>query len=407
MNPSNIQQRISKHIPLIIQSFMGIYIITQFPQHLTAIEEIAFYGSLFIGVYYVYVNRADVSLHTPLTIPFLLFLLWVIFCIPFALNKPNTIHDIYAHLVKYYLFYFMIIIFFRSQRNFTRLVWFYVIVTTLFCLGGIIFFYLIHNLSFQERFFLGGGGFYIPYLEFLFEFALVCCAQLISVHKNAYTKGALGLCFLSIASAIVLSQTRSALLAVTGSLFIMCFFWNRKYMFLLFMVIVFLLVLPSPLKDRILHEQSATHNVRFGTIRLFSEVIKDHPITGIGFGMQTHQQEGFLNRYNAQLPPEKRPSEIVASPHNIFSDVAVRTGIPGLMVFLYILWTIMMVLVRLLKAKSHFVRQWGICIVAAFAGFFIQASFSDATFGKAAIVFYLICAMATILLEIEKKEHES
>lgn len=404
VNPNNVHQAISEYFPWIIQGFMYIFLITQFFLHLTAIQEISFYGSLLLGLFFVCLNRTNISLNTPFVIPFLLFLLWVILCIPFALNKQNTIHDIYAHLIKYYLFYFLVVIFFRSKSSLIRLVWVYVIVTTLFCIGGIVFLYLIKNHSFQERFFLM-DGFYVPYLEYLLELAVILCAQMISTNKNPYEKGFFILCFLTISAAIVLTQTRSALLAVMVSLFIICFYRNRKYLILI--GVLFFLIPFSPLKDRLLHDNSMIHNVRPGTIRLFTEVIKDYPITGIGFGMQTHQKEGFLKRYNAQLPPEKRPSEIVESPHNIFWDVAVRTGIPGLVLFLYILWTIIIVSVKLIKAHSPFVKSWGVCIVAAFTAFFIQASFSDATFGRTAIVFYLICAFATVLLEIKNKEHES
>lgn len=383
---------------------MFIYIGTQFFMHLTAVQEIAFYGALVLSIGFIYRNGKSILPNIPFMIPGLLFLLWATLCIPFALNKQNTIHDIYAHLIKYYLFYLVITVFFHSKTSLIRVAQVYGIATTLFCIGGIIFSYLMGTHSLHGRLFMS-AGMYIPYLEFLLELAVILCIQLISTSGSLYGKVLFLFCSLTIVTAIVLTQTRSAFLAVVAGLFIICIYGSKKS--LVFIAILILLIPFTGLKERFFHEGSMIHNVRIGTIRLFTEVVKDYPISGIGFGMQTHQKEGFLQGYNAKLPPEHRPSEIVASPHNIFLDIAVRTGIPGLVLFLYLIGTIVIVSSKLAKAGSPFVKQWSIYIRAAFTAFFIQASFSDATFGRAAIVFYLICAIATVLLDIERKEHES
>lgn len=60
-------------------------------------------------------------------------------------------------------------------------------------------------------------------------------------------------------------------------------------------------------------------------------------------------------------------------------------------------WTTVM------RGRDDFIREWGLCITAAFTAFFIQGMFADAEFGLQAIVQYTILAMMTILWQLNKK----
>jgi len=382
----------------VIQILTFIFIFSKFFLHLTAIEEISFYSAVLLIIFSTGLKKTYFSLRTPLTLPFFLFLLWSLFTLPFALNISNSIHDIYAHLIKYYIFFFIVFNFFTQKKDLVRISWTFSIFSALFCAGGILYFYFFMDRPITERFFLVRDAF-IPYLGYLLELAVFFCALIIYNSRDRSVRIFFSLCFFIISAAIILTQSRSALLVVvTGSVII--FFRYKKLYFLL---LVFILIPFTPLKERLTNVQSIVNNERISNFHLYAEIVKDHPFTGIGFGMQTHQKKGFLEHYFSRLAPEQKKYDIIGTPHSLFLDITVRTGLLGLLIFLYIVWRIAASTLKLTKSSDPFVKEWGLFMIAAFTGFFLQSLFEEASFGRAAIVFYLICAILAILLNIKKK----
>ena len=140
------------------------------------------------------------------------------------------------------------------------------------------------------------------------------------------------------------------------------------------------------------------------------EVIKAHPITGIGFGMQIYGNPDLvdLEKLNSHLPAEYRKERIVTAPHNTILDITVRTGIIGLVLFLNILLVSFLLLWKTFKiTKSQYFRSWAICLFACFISYLIPALFADTTFGARVIVFYTMLAMIAILWNLAQKEKKN
>jgi O-antigen ligase len=161
------------------------------------------------------------------------------------------------------------------------------------------------------------------------------------------------------------------------------------------------------MSDRIKNE-GFIKDVRIKINRLTLEIIKDHPVTGIGFGMEIYGNKNVLDleRLNKQLPPEyQQNGEIVAAPHNIILDIAVRTGVVGLALFLYILITSLWMLWRTLQlTKNEHYKLLAIYLFASITSFLLPALFADAMFGPRAIIFYTMLAMITILWNLAWQE---
>ncbi|HOW56731.1 MAG TPA: O-antigen ligase family protein, partial [Smithellaceae bacterium] len=140
---------------------------------------------------------------------------------------------------------------------------------------------------------------------------------------------------------------------------------------------------------------------------LTMEIIKANPITGIGFGMQIY---GNVNRIDLKQFDSKLPKKyqggvggtFIGSPHNTILDIAVRTGIVGLIIFLSIVLTALWMIWQAWKsARSEYYKSWIACSFAAFLSFMTAALFADTTFGPPAVVFYTILALITILWKIK------
>jgi O-antigen ligase len=125
---------------------------------------------------------------------------------------------------------------------------------------------------------------------------------------------------------------------------------------------------------------------------------KDYPIAGIGFGMQSYYDKALLDEYNARVSIKYKQHVPIKAPHNFLVDVAVRTGLVGLGLFLYILFaSIRMSWNVIRQAKDNFLSDWALCCMGALFAILIQGLFENTMSGPPAIVLYAIFAMMTIL----------
>jgi O-antigen ligase len=367
---------------------MGIFLFFNPFPHTTTIKEICFYLSAFIVGLLMIFRKINLSFMTPLTIPFALFVLWSFVGLFFALNKPNSIHDFYAHLLKYLVFYYIMVNFIDTRKRLTYLTWILIISATIFSFGGMTYFYLILGKNLTERFV------FIPYLDFIYVFAIILSLLHLFGDVKPYSKAVALICLVGTSMATLLTQTRNALLAIFISLVILLP-KNKKGLIILIMSLIVIGFMP--IKDRFTLD-NILNNERLGITYVSFEIIKDHPLFGIGFGMQTYDNKDLLDKYNARVPVKYRQEPPIAAPHNLLFDVAVRTGLVGLSFFLCIVITFIRMSWKIIKyGKDDFIKNLGLYLVVAFIAFFIQSMFADSTFGLQVIVFYTILAMMTIL----------
>ena len=163
VNNPDIYNILEYLIPILIGLFI---LIIPFPYN-SAAQEILFYLSVAIIVFLIICKRIVFSFKSPFTVPFILFCFWILLCIPFALNKGNSFHDFYAHLIKHLIIFYILSTYFVSKRLFVVLCWIIVISITLFSFGGAIYYYVIKGASFQDRFGLPEIGVDINHIGFL------------------------------------------------------------------------------------------------------------------------------------------------------------------------------------------------------------------------------------------------
>jgi len=389
---------LNKSLPILI----GVFIFLRPIPHVTALEEIAFYSAVVITVFLVLLRKMDFSFKNPLTIPFVAFAAWALLGILFAVNPGNSLHDFYAHLLKYLAFYYIVVNVFNTEKRFQLLSWIIALSAGIFAYGGIIYVYGIQGYPFSERFV---NPFYLPYREFVYVFAALLTLNLILGKTGVFQKIILLLCLAGTIGATLLTQNRGAFIALLLSTLIL--FVNRKRNLVALTVLMLIpILLLSPIKVRF-KDMSDSKTIRIGTQLLYLEVIKDHPITGIGFGMQTYTDEKLmLEKYNQRVSGTYRQNPAVATPHNTILDIATRVGLVGLALFIWIVVTFLRMSNAIIRFKKNpFIEEWGLCLLAAFIAFFIQALLHDTTYGVQAIVQYLIFAMGTILwrLNVQKE----
>lgn len=109
----------------------------------------------------------------------------------------------------------------------------------------------------------------------------------------------------------------------------------------------------------------------------------------------------FLEKCNVDLPAKYKKKHPFY-PHNILIDITVRTGIVGLILFLYIIVSSLWVTIKTAKkTEDHFIKKWALCITAVFTSILIQSMFTDMLLGKQAYLFYLTLSLMTILWRLD------
>ena len=402
----NTRGKIFKILNLSVPILMGIFIFFNPFPHTTSIKEICFYGSVIIVLILIYFKKIDFSFKSPLTLPFALFVIWVFIGLFFALDKENSLHDFRAHLLKYLVLYYILINFFNSRKSFEILSWIIIISGGIFSIGGIIYFYVISGNHLSARLGLPEVGIGVNYIGFFTIVAIFFSLTHLSIRVNLYLKITSMICVLASSVATILTGTRGAFLGLILPL-VLLFPRNKKTLTvfaLIFLVILCLtpvkhILMPGNLIKKI--QGDDRKNIWY----TYLEVIKDHPIAGIGYGMQTYNKS-IIDKYEEKIPRQFKMQTFFA-PHNTFIDVTVRLGIVGLALFLFIAFIFGRMGWQLIRyGRDDFIKTWALCLTATFVSFLIQGMFVDLLLGIQIIIFFILMAMLTVLWRLNEEQED-
>ena len=391
---------------LSIPVLAGVYVFAS-PLPLPSVNEFCFYLSCGALIILLYFRKTGFSLRSPLTLPLMLFFLWSVVGLFFTLDFANTLHDLRRHLLEYIILYYLLINYFDSSKKLEALSWIVIISTTVFSLGLLIHYYFIAGYSFTDR--LGYLTHYIHtnHIGFLTVSSITLATQMLCRKKTFAEKLIFSLCIIVLGMATFLTQSRGSLFGLVTAIVIICFS-NKKNVFFLAAILLLIMIAPG-----VIHREgpdSYTMSIRTKINHLTMEIIKEHSVTGIGFGMEIYGNEALvdLKKYNSRLPLEFQQKDVVKSPHNILLDITVRTGMVGLMLYLYVIGMVLFMLWRSFRrTENEYYRSWIICLLACFASFMVSSLFEDAQAGKPAVIYYTLLAMMGILWRLVQKDSES
>jgi len=392
-----------------IPFLLGVYVaINPFP-HKTAIENISFYASFLFAVILSIAGKRTFHVRNPLTLPFALFAAWSLVGLIFALDRQNSIHDFYAHFIQYLIFLYLVVNFFSDEKRLSALIGIVIVSSTIFAIWVMIHFYIVQGFPVSTKL----GLLTIDELSsniigVLTLFPMILALGWLIRDKTPYGRAAALMCLAILGVATLASMARSALVAMAVSLAVMIpLLVKNKRTFGLLAAFLLLALLVMPVRDRFAPSDLAEKLKITDRLKIalnYIEIVKDYPIAGIGFGMEAYGEKSLLEKYNARLPARYQQSVPAKAPHNSLIDVAVRTGLVGLAFFLYAGYAFVKMAIGLIrKGRSYYVREWGLCLLAAFAALFIQSLFENTLSGPPAIALYTVMGMTTVLWHMEQK----
>lgn len=392
----------------------GIFIFFNPFPHTTAIKEISFYLSVFIVLILIISKKNNFTFKTPLLIPFGLFVFWAFIGLFFAIDKKNSIHDFYSHLLRYIILYYVIINYFNSKKLLSRLSWIIIISTTFFSLGSITYLYFILENSLSSR--LGSyantvlSQIPLNVISILTLFAIILAFYKLFTEKALlYRQITLVFCISILFVAVLLTRSSAAYAAIAMAS-IPLSPKNQKHL-IVYIGIVFVGIIllvsffSSSIKDRILYRLN--FDPRIPIMYVTMEVVKEHPITGVGFGLQTYGKLD-LKEYQKKLPAKYHQSgEIVTDPHNMVLDIAVRLGVVGLLLFFYIIFVFFKMCWDIIKyGKDDFIKNWGYCLAAAFIAVSVIGLFQPIFSHMPEVVICTIFSMTTVVWRLNNLREE-
>ncbi len=342
----------------------------------------------------------------------MLFLLWSFLSIFWALNIENSLHDVWGHLVNHIILFFLLINFFNSRKRLAILSWTVVISAAAFSLVGMFYYYVIIGDSIHATrfgFLLSNSVNWstelpVNFIGTITVFAIILCLHLSYQEFRLYRHVAIITCMIPTLIATILTQCRGTFVALIIAIIIQLFIKAKKIL-LLFVLAIAVILMWFPSQDRMI---ANSFKERLKINYFTYEVIKDYPLTGIGFGMQTFVNDIDKNLYMKRLPEEYRPATVY-TPHNLLLDIAVRLGVIGLILFLSIIFAFGKICWKTMKyARDEEIKGYAECMAISFSAYFtIGVAEPVFLFSASAIVFYIILAIMTILWRLNRNEDTS
>jgi O-antigen ligase len=374
----------------------------------TSVQEISFYTALALVLFLVAIRKAPFSLKSPLTNPLALFVAWAFVGLFFALNKENSIIDFYGHLIKYIILFYLIINFFGAKERFLLLVWSLIISTALFAAGLMIYFYGMLGNPFSVR--LLSVDIPVNILSVIMVFPIILAANQMFRTRALNIQVVLLLSLSVITMAIFLTASRFSVAVTLMSLVILLINHTRKAALLILLIAA--MIMFFPVKSRLLTSNLLDNIKKDPRIFLFypfMEMIKDRPVTGIGFGLDTYADKKIVAKYNARLDETHRLQEPWISsfnyPHNIYIDIAARLGIVGLLIFFYFVFNYFHMGWRIMRrSRDDFLRSWSLGLMTSFFALLVIGMFESFLGFSISIVLYIQSAMMIILWRLHGRE---
>ncbi len=366
-----------------------------------SVKEICYYTAAVFFLVLVLTRKIEVRFKTPLAIPFALYTGWVILGVFFALDKPGSLHDLGAHLLKNIWLYYMLCYYFCSKARLVAMGWTFVIAAFIFASVSLPYFYLYLGNSLVTRFGTGFPHAQMNVIGFTTVFASLLSVHLLNGERRTHQRMFLAAAFVVTMAASLLTQSRGTLLSIVPAFFFLV--RNKKlYAGIIAALVIFVLI--SPMRQVLSNPHHYYDRLYPAFFSL--EIIRDYPVTGTGYSLDALKNHDYIDPeiYKPRLPAAvKDPQNILPHnmifilPHSMLLNIPVRTGIPGFGLYLYLLFVFARQSWQLYKnSKDSFIRSWALLCQAAMAMYLTKGAVEPVDTALVEVLLHSIFAMLTI-----------
>ena len=403
--PQDVPTAPSVHVPwrasavawkLQAYGLVGITFLSFFPR-LYHSQEYVFFFLLAVALCLAWVERINPWIRTPIDLPLLGFVGWVLCTIPFATDPAYSFSE-WRKLVAQVLVFYWAMFVLRGHRRIDlsrQIVW-AVVLGSLVLSGFALVDFVLSGGTWRNRLVRAGA----PSSDYnwLTTYLLLIIPILIGwvvIHRTVWTR-ALGILTLVMAGfAQVVAYTRAGWAAHLAQAVGFGVMAGRHR--LVIWVLAGTMAMGGGLLavSEIGYQRDTidpwTLSARVKTWRLGLHQVVQHPLVGVGYGNDT-----FLKLHAAEVEAEKDKGleeKVLPGLHNTFAMVLMGSGVPAIMVFIWIFVRIVSTLTREWRRSTAAETQWLLVAVAVVTVGFATRNLFDYMFaGSLAHLFWILVA---------------
>ena len=393
--------------PLILHlQFYGLAAITflSFFPRFFRFQEHVFFILLVMAVGFAWVEKINPRVRTRLDIPLLAFISWVLLTVPFAIDPAYSFSEwrkFIAHLLVFYWTAFVLRV--RADDQPARKILFVIVVgsfaLSMFALED----FVLRGGSWRDRQIRAGA----PSSDYnwLTTYFVLSIPVLIGWVWTQSSRAWRVMGWLSLATSVlaqVAAYTRAGWVAHFAQALAVVFIVRRQQ------VIIWILIGAVVAGSALITLSSIgfqketvdpwTFSARVKTWRLGLQQVLEHPIVGIGYGNDT-----FSRVYTAEIEADKSKGaveKVLPALHNTFAMVLMGAGVPGLILFLWIIVSVIRELlsgVRVTSLPASGAIVFRMAIALAVIGFMVRNLFDYMFAGSLASLFWIVVAIGVCL----------
>ena len=374
-----------------------------FSPRLFHFQEYLFFGLLGIGILARVWEGRSLRIRNPLMVPFLSFVGWVAVTIPFSIDPMESLKEWQKVVAQIAVFYGTCLMMREQQDGLfhRKLLAVLILGTIVTCTYSLVDFWgrggNIWDRNIRAGFPLPGG----PDFTWLSTNVLMMLPMLAVgafFVESMVTRIGLAMAMVLAAIGLIFSYTRGVWLGCMGQVVLAAWIINRKMGWWMVGVggglVVGLIVIVA---SQGLHRETFdpwTVKARLAVWEMSAEDIIANPIVGVGYGVPIFEKQHMEHIAHLESMQTGIP-KIPEKPHNWYLMIAMGSGLPGLMLFIWLLvkiWQILWIGFR--HSDLSIQRYWCLGTLLMATGFYIRIFFDDSFGGTHSYLFWILVGVA-------------
>ena len=376
-----------------------------FSPRLFHFQEYLFFILIGIGVLLSWQTGKSLWIHTPITTPFLCLVVWIALTIPFSIDPWSSLKEWQKVAAQFVVFYgTCLIVKEQTESGFRQMILMTISVGTILCCSYSLFDFWERGGNIWDRNVRAGfplsSGADFTWLSTNVLIVLPVLAAGLLVMESFLIRLLLACAAWFALLGLIFSYSRGAWLGFFAQIVLACWFFNKKVAYgifgfglLLFTVLIFLLPSTGLHQDTL---DTWTIKSRLAVWEMSLSDILAHPLTGVGYGVSIFEQQhqGHIAELEAT---ESGIPDIPEKPHNWYLMVAMGTGLPGLLLFIWLLGTVWIVVWHgFHDASTEAQRYWILGTLLMSTGFYVRIFFDDSFGGSHSYLFWILLTLSSL-----------
>lgn len=373
-------------------------------RHTATVRSFCIIFPLFLWMLKMILEKRLIFSKTGLELPVIASLIWTLISLVWAKDFMYSLNEIRGEMTTYFLLFFLIVNNFQDEQKIKGLIKTLSLGVFTMSFYGIMWFLQKENSSLTDIIKMNS---LTVDLGVYLVLTVPVIATLYKVYDGVKEKFFLFLIIILSISSLYLSHNRAAWMAF-GFQIILYTIMEKRWKVLFTVTALIILALFSPIQKKIHVRDILTHEItivspqgqiekketfqtRMMIWREGLDKISEYPIAGIGYG-----RESFKRAFPDN--PIMIEDKGLWHTHNIFMEIALETGIPGLIIFIWLLYSLTKTIIKGMKSMGGFGKVFMTSLFITLTGFLIRNQFDYIYVDDTALMFWLLMSMGTAMV---------